>query len=157
MRCPNCGEPWIAGLTSCPTCGGDRKRAATADETMAEGLAISFGWTPPTPESLALQAASEARIEHDNEQSREWTKARALEYAGRVDEAAAIYEALAKGRNPYRPAIDRLPILYGKAKRWADEERATKHAIRFYGDGLGGQRFVLRLARIEAQRRAGKR
>jgi hypothetical protein len=78
-------------------------------------------------------------------------EARSLEYAGDVEAAIAIYEALFQAHASNNVPYKRLAILYRKAKRPADEERVVRAALgRVHQTATGW--FVLRLAKILAER-----
>jgi len=105
---------------------------------------------PMTRDELVDAQAREALAQG---YTREITTGRALEYAGDIAGAIAIYEALLTAGIPFTPPYQRLAIIYRKAQRFDDEERVVRKALWRFSRGPA-QWFILRLAKILAQRRA---
>ena len=143
-RCSVCQFPMIPGISSCVNCGEPE-------------IAISIA-APQVP-TITPEEAEQLRNCHmrTRELLRRMNEARALEYATDVSGAIELYESLLNVRVPFTPPYRRLAIIYAKAKRFGDEERVIRQAIsQFGGQGPGGW-FVLRLAKILAAKRAGRR
>lgn len=147
--CTACGATLIVGVSSCVVCG-----EPTDDDTPTFRIAVVYpeGMRPMTDEEVArLNAENAARRAY----ARRLMEAQALEYAGDIDRAIELYEALLIESEhdvvPYR----RLAIVYRKLKREADEDRIVRAAIARFGGGREGW-FVLRLARIIGKKRKAK-
>lgn len=82
---------------------------------------------------------------------------RALEKAGRIDEAIALYEFGVANETSTPGTYDRLLVLYRKAKRRHDEQRICELAASRWPtarDGYGNvapSTFASRLARINTR------
>lgn len=88
---------------------------------------------------------------------------RALEQAGRIDEAMALYEFGVANETSTPGTYERLLVLYRKAKRHDDERRICELAAKHWPtarDGYGNvspSTFASRLARINARFTRGRR
>lgn len=86
----------------------------------------------------------------------------ALEKAGRIDEAIALYEYGVANETSTPGTYERLLTLYWKAKRHDDERRICELAVKRWPtarDGYGNvspSTFASRLARINARAARGK-
>jgi hypothetical protein len=132
--CPACSSPRIPGITSCVNCG--ESLGAPSDRLVRRDWTLPADW--------------QARAVMAQAFTRGMTEARALEYAGDIDGAIAIYEAMVTGGIRFTPPYQRLAILYGKAKRGPDEERVVRAALAHLSAGPGSW-FVVRLAKILAR------
>lgn len=87
------------------------------------------------------------------EQARRMTEARALEYAGDLPGAIALYWQLIDAGIVYPLPYKRLAIIYAKSKQFADEERVVRTALANIPCDGPNNWFVLRLAKILSKRR----
>ena len=132
QRCPLCHSERIPGLRVCANCG------EVVGATAPVAFAIHTDPLPDhyTPASVSLDTCLRAVNE-----------ARALEYAGDVEGAVAIYERLCHTRTVNPVPYQRLAIVYRKGKRFAEEERVVRLALAHIPSGPNSW-FVLRLAKI---------
>lgn len=120
-ECTACRAPRVPGVP-CPACGEPEEARPLPDY-----------YPPPALDpGTCVRACDEAR---------------ALEYAGDLDGALAIYERLATARTLNPVPYQRASVIYRKRKAWADEERVVRLALAHIPCGPTSW-FVLRLAKI---------
>lgn len=140
--CPLCQSERIHGLGACANCGEPwpaPKRLAVFN--VHEGDLPDHYSRPSVDPATCMRACNEAR---------------ALEYAGDIDTAIAVYERLTKTRTLAQMPYQRLAVLYRKRKAWADEERVVRLALAHIPSGPNSW-FVLRLAKILGEKGQGRR
>lgn len=141
--CHICGAALIPGLSSCVSCGEP-----------SAGIALLRTSSFELPEDLDSAQLIE-RNDWFRRFTRRVTEARALEYAGDTEGATLIYEELIAPGIAFTFPYRRLSIIYGKAKRIADEERVVRGALANLSDRTNDW-FILRLAKILKKHRERK-
>lgn len=137
QRCPLCQSERIPGIGCCANCG---------ERWPAPQLFVQFGvHTDPPPDHYTRPSIDTATC------MRALNEARALEYAGDVDGALAIYERLTRTRTLAATPYQRAAIIYRKRRQFSDEERVVRLALAHIPSGPNSW-FVLRLAKILGER-----
>ncbi len=145
--CPVCRSPRIPGVDTCAQCGEPVGEEAP--------FVIETRWPEGSDVPDTDLDRRVAQAKRQQEHSRRMIEARSLEFAGDIEAAIAIYEALFLERASNNVPYKRLAILYRKAKRPADEERVVRAALGVVHQTATGW-FVLRLAKILAEQKRAR-
>lgn|GEM_PF-2674307 len=132
-RCPVCASERIPGVGSCANCGEAFPKAPWVASFDVHDDPLPDYYTPPSTDTATIYRAL--------------MEARALEYAGDVVGATAIYERVCKTRTRDGMAYKRLAVIYRRGKQPAHEERVVRLALAHIPSGPTSW-FVVRLAKI---------
>lgn len=141
-RCPICASERIPGVGSCANCGERWPAPMLHVEIPVHDDPLPDHYTPPSTDTATIYRAL--------------MEARALEYAGDVEGAVAIYERVCQTRTRDGTAYKRLAIIYRRGKQPAHEERVVRLALAHIPSGPNSW-FVLRLAKILGERKGKAR